>query len=171
MSTTMKELYITVGLPRSGKSTYAKSTGWPIVSPDSIRLAIHGERFIAQAEPFVWVIAKAMVRALFLAGHDKVVLDSTSISPVRRDDWKSTDWKRRFIIFSADKDECIRRARVIEDEYIVPVIERMAADFVPLTPVELDELAGLAGTVEVCPYQYKDSEAGIVGFPTFGQRK
>jgi len=162
----MKELYLTVGLPRSGKSTWAKKQTMPIVNPDSIRLAIHGERFISQAEPFVWATAKAMVRALFIAGHDKVILDSCLVTPGRRDEWRSTDWKRRFVVFTTDKAECIRRARAIDDEYIVPVIERMATDFVPLTPVELDELAA---TVEPCPY--KDSEEGIAGYQTFGRPK
>lgn len=164
----MKELYITVGLPRSGKSTYAKSTGWPIVNPDSIRLALHGERFIAQAEPHVWAIAKTMVRALFLAGHEQVLLDATSITPERRSEWNSTDWTSRYVIFMASKLECIRRALVVDDIYIVPVIERMAGQFVPLGP---DEQLKVFATVESWPYPYKDSEDHIVGFPTFGQLK
>lgn len=141
----MKELYLTVGLPHSGKSTWAKQQNWPIVNPDSIRLAIHGERFISQAEPFVWAVAKTMVRALFLAGHDKVLLDATLTTPERRSEWNSTDWTSRYILFTADKQECIRRARVIDDEYIVPVIERMAGYFVPLRP---DEQLKVFATVE-----------------------
>jgi len=40
----MKILILTVGLPRSGKSTWAAKKGFPIVSPDAIRLAMHGMR-------------------------------------------------------------------------------------------------------------------------------
>ncbi len=33
----MNRLILTVGLPRSGKTTWALEQGWPIVNPDSIR--------------------------------------------------------------------------------------------------------------------------------------
>lgn len=51
-------LVLMVGLPRSGKSTIARSGRVPIVSPDAIRLALHGQPFIASAEPTVWATAK-----------------------------------------------------------------------------------------------------------------
>ncbi|KKK82651.1 hypothetical protein LCGC14_2801230, partial [marine sediment metagenome] len=49
----MKKLILTVGLPRSGKSTWARKQGHPIVNPDSIRLALYGEPFIEEAEPMI----------------------------------------------------------------------------------------------------------------------
>ena len=73
-----KELICMVGLPYSGKSTEAKTLGHPIVCPDAVRAAIHGERFITKMEELVWFIVKRMVLSLFLAGHDKVILDATS---------------------------------------------------------------------------------------------
>lgn len=121
-------LIMTVGLPRCGKSTWAKEQGLPIVNPDSIRLALHGQPFIKQAEPFVWAIAKTMVRALFLAGHDKVILDATSINDKFRDEWKSRSWERRYWNIRTDKDECIRRARANDQEYLVEIIEKMAGE-------------------------------------------
>ena len=72
----MKVLILTVGLPRSGKSTWAKKQGYPIINPDSIRLALHGEHFIEDAEPMVWTIAMYMTKALFLAGHNKIIIDA-----------------------------------------------------------------------------------------------
>src|SRR5688500_7348676 len=50
------ELVVVCGLPRSGKTTYARTRNEPIVSPDAIRLALHGERFNELSEPFVWAI-------------------------------------------------------------------------------------------------------------------
>ena len=73
-------LILTVGLPRSGKSIWAKKQGIPIVNPDSIRLALHGKAFILEAEDFVWTIAYTMARALFLAGHETVIIDATNIT-------------------------------------------------------------------------------------------
>jgi predicted kinase len=73
-----KTLIMTVGLPRSGKSTWAIAQGHPVVCPDAIRLALHGQPFIATAEPVVWATAKLMVASLFEAGHGVVILDATN---------------------------------------------------------------------------------------------
>jgi len=132
-----KTLIATVGLPRSGKSTWAKQQGIPVVNPDSIRLAMHGQRFIADAEPFVWATVKVMVRALFLAGHDKVILDSTNNTRKHRDEWQSPNkWMTLFKYFETPASECIARARMTDDEEIVPVIERMAKVHEPLADYE-----------------------------------
>jgi predicted kinase len=127
-----KTLIAMVGLPRSGKSTWAKKAGHPIVSPDAIRLAIHGQRFIAEAEPFVWAIAKAMVRSLFLAGHGAVILDATNNTRKRRDDWKSKEWETVFKVIGTPDSVCLERAIAEGDEYIVDTIKRMSAEHEPL---------------------------------------
>ena len=116
-----------------------------MVNPDSIRLALHGQRFIALAEPFVWAVAKVMVRALFLAGHNTVILDACNTTRKRRDEWKSEDWLTRFIQISTSKGTCIERAMTIGDIEILPFIERMDAQYEAL---EDDEPAWL-GLVEV----------------------
>jgi predicted kinase len=133
-------LILTVGLPRSGKTTWAmehsRKVGVPIVNPDSIRLALHGHAFAAEAEPFVWAIAKTMVHALFLAGHAVVIVDATNVSRKRRDDWKSRKWATRFKVFATDKGECIRRAEATGRPDLIPVIERMASEQEPLAAGE-----------------------------------
>ena len=129
-----KTLSCTVGLPRSGKTTwaraYSKAQGIPIVNPDSVRLAIHGQRFIAEAEPFVWAVVKAMVNALFLAGHDEVIVDATNTTHKRRDEWKSPKWTTRFLVISTSAEECVRRAG--DDADMVAVIQRMADTWEPI---------------------------------------
>jgi predicted kinase len=130
-------LIATVGLPRSGKTTWAKSQAYPIVNPDSIRLAIHGQRFIGVAEPFVWATAKAMVRALFLAGHQIVILDATNNTRKRRDEWKSDEWATYYKLFITPPEVCFDRATAMNDAGIIPVIERMASEQQPLEEDEL----------------------------------
>lgn len=129
-----KILVATVGFPRSGKSTWAKSQAWPIVCPDAVRLAIHDERFIGRAEPFVWATVKAMIRALFLAGHRIVILDACNTTRKRRDDWISTsrEWDTFFKVIDTSGEVCGMRARQEKDEDILPVIERMAEQYEPL---------------------------------------
>lgn len=120
-------LLCTIGLPRSGKTTWSRTTGYPIVNPDSIRYALHGERFNALMEPYMWAMAKTMVRALFLAGHSFVVLDATNGTKARRQEWMNADWQTHFVYFNTSVEECIVRATVENDTYIIPVILRMAA--------------------------------------------
>jgi len=121
----MNTLYVTVGLPRSGKSTWARQQRVPIVNPDSIRLALHGQRFYPPAEPFVWAMADLMVRALFIAGHNKVILDATNTTKSRRDKWLSVKWTTCYVLFGTEKEECIRRAG--DDSGLIKVIELMHA--------------------------------------------
>lgn len=125
-------LILTVGLPRSGKSYWARTQGVPIVNPDSIRLALHGQRFQELAEPFVWAIAKVMARALFLAGHEKVIIDATNTTKARRDFWQSFDWNVSYHVISTSKETCMRRALDEFDSDLIPVIERMAAQYEPV---------------------------------------
>lgn len=132
-----KTLVCTVGLPRSGKTTWAKGQGHPIVNPDSIRLALHGQRFVVEAEPFVWAIAKTMVAALFLAGHSVVVLDATNTTKKRRGEWTDKRWQTYFRVFSATAEVCKSRAMAIGDQQIIPVIDRMDGQYEPLDSNEL----------------------------------
>lgn len=125
---------MTVGLPRSGKSTWAKSLNYPIVNPDSIRLSLHGHNYIQLAEPFVWAIAKVMVRALFTAGHDIVVLDATNTNKLRRKEWVCSDWETKYKLFNTSKEDCIYRAH--DREYLIPVIENMAEKWEDIDPEE-----------------------------------
>lgn len=126
-------LVLTVGLPYSGKSTWAEAQGVPVVNPDSIRLALHGNRYVADAEPYVWAIAKTMVKALFLAGHTVVILDATNNTRKRREQWQSGEWHTAYKTFNAVVDLCIDRAKAADDAYILPVIERMWKDQEPIT--------------------------------------
>ncbi len=115
-----------VGLPYSGKSTKAKTLGAPIVCPDAIRLAMHGQRFAPEAEGMVWSIAKIMVRALFLAGHTHVVLDACNTTEKRRAEWEKGEWNVSWLVVRASFEACRERALEVEDTEILDSIHRMA---------------------------------------------
>lgn len=132
----MKTLIMTVGLPQSGKSTWARSQKCPIVNPDAIRLGLHGNPFIGEAEPFVWAIAKVMVRSLFLAGHSTVILDACNNTQKRRDEWKSKEWTRFFVNIDETIEVCKERARqsAIDKSHLeglLEAIDRMSEQFEP----------------------------------------
>ena len=112
------------GLPRSGKSTFAKNLmgDYVVVCPDDIRLALHGSAFIHSAEPFVWATAQIMVRALMITGHN-VLVDATHIRRERRLMWREYG-KPDIYWVDTPKDICIARGPELEH-----VINRMATDF------------------------------------------
>ena len=132
----MKTLICMVGLPRSGKSTWARTQNFPIVNSDSIRLALYGHTFIGVAEPMVWVIADIMVRALFFSGHSHVVLDATNITKEVRDNWKSDDWDTFYKVISTPVEICLGRTTGSEAQEIISMIEKMAEQFEPLAEGE-----------------------------------
>lgn len=128
----MKKLILTVGLPRSGKSTWAIRQGLPIVNRDAIRLALHGQEFISDSEDMVTAIETYMVKSLFLAGHDKVIVDATHISDKRRQRWRNEEWDIFYKTFDTSKAECIKRALDDDRENLVPIIEKMHEQFEPV---------------------------------------
>ena len=128
------KLIMLVGLPRSGKSTWAKKKMHPIVNPDAVRLAVHGQPYIQESEQLVWAIVHYMVKALFGAGHNRVVLDATNTTRKRRDMWKSSNWRREFVVFDTPASVCLERVSAggPNSEGLRGAIERMAEQYEPV---------------------------------------
>jgi len=124
----MKKLILTVGLPRSGKTTWARQQNVPMVNRDSIRLALHGERYLPEAEGMISVLEENMVKSLFLAGHDTVIVDATHNTEKRRKRWVSDKWEIELKIIPFGKEICIQRAIAENDNEIIPIIEKMACE-------------------------------------------
>ena len=122
----MKALYLTVGFPYSGKSTWSRKQNVPIVNPDSIRLSLHGRRYAQEAEDLVWAIAMGMVRSLFFDGHERVIVDACHNTRKRRDFWVSKKWDIYYKVFDTKVEVCKARALSNDDDDIIPVIDRMA---------------------------------------------
>lgn len=124
-------LICTVGLPYSGKSTWAKQhiDKAVIVNVDCVRVALYGERYIASGESMVWSMTQYMVKSLFLAGHSNVILDCTNITNASRRKWISNDWNTYFVHFETSRDRCVDRATKDNDWYIVKIIDDMNARF------------------------------------------
>ena len=128
----IKRLILTVGLPRSGQSTWARNQkGAVIVCPDDIRFALYGQRWIGKMEPYVWATARTMVEALFRSGHDTIIVDATNNSKKRRDFWLPSDyhWKMGYRVIFCTREVCYERANATGQEDLLPVIDRMAREF------------------------------------------
>lgn len=141
------------GLPRSGKSTLCAKLreyyGAPVVNADAVRLALHGQRFAALAEPMVFAIRQIMVRALFGAGHPLVIYDETNYSRAAREKMQSSEWDCYYIDVPTSPDICKERAIATGHLDLLPVIDRMWNRHDPLeddelrwrVPSDLDDLA------------------------------
>ena len=84
-------LYVLCSLPRSGKTQWAREHarqwGCPLVAGDALRRALYGRRFWLPADHLVTGYARLMVRALFVAGHDAVILDELNATRRERSFW------------------------------------------------------------------------------------
>jgi predicted kinase len=122
----MQNLLVTIGLPRSGKSTWAKQQNLPIVNRDSIRLALHGKPYLQEAEPMVTVLEDIMIKSLFLAGHEEIIIDATNTTKERRQRWEDSPYEVDYVVFPIAKAACIQRAKDSDREDLIPIIENMA---------------------------------------------
>lgn len=134
----MNLLIVLVGLPRSGKSTWALDHIMPTVSPDAIRSTLRASGTPLVPREMVDHMATFMVRSLFLAGHTRLILDDCNEKRKHRDKWypkaKDPTWEVRFVHIFTGMDICIGRA---DDPDHTQVIRQMEDDFEPL---EADEL-------------------------------
>ena len=130
-----------MGLPRSGKSTISrrlsKDLGAPIVNRDSIRLALHGQRYQIEAEPMVKAMSLYMIKALFGVGHEVVICDETNYSKAAREALKSDKWETRFFPVLTNPDICKDRAVDTGQSDLIKIISEMELRYEPLGPEDL----------------------------------
>ena len=132
-------LAIMCGLPRSGKTTYARSlqeAGWVRVCPDEIRRALHGRGHHPPAEPLVWANAELAVRSLLLGGH-AVVVDATNPTKLRRAPWleiaREMGMPLEAFVLETSVEACHERNRTSEEPVPPEVIDRMHEQWEPVT--------------------------------------
>lgn len=135
----MLELFVMVGLPRSGKTSWAMGAGHPTVQPEALRHLLGGG-FIETSEPLVQAMAGLMVNSLFTAGHKEVTVDATNLTKAKRDAWLSPTWRAHFIVMATSEETCQERAMAEGDQDLADRIGELAPT---LEPVEQDDGWGL----------------------------
>lgn len=126
-------MIVMMGLPRSGKSTWAnnyvkKHKDWILICPDDIRITITGKRWYAPAEPVVWGTVKTMVR-YFLMQKRNIIIDGTFLTKQSRAFFISTaiEFKTRikFMHIKTKAMDCMVRANETGYPELVEVIKEM----------------------------------------------
>jgi predicted kinase len=112
---------------------HVEREGAVIVSPDEIRLALHGKAYDQELEPWVSGVAKVMVRSLFGVGHSIVIVDACHNTRKRIEPWErmaeDNDWSFGIDELRTMADVCIARAVEGGDFDLIDVIERMSREY------------------------------------------
>jgi len=109
-----------IGLPRAGKSTFAKR--WMeeyyrteygmhrvVLNRDNLRLAIHGQRFKEEAENFVHAVTMAMLKALLMQDMH-VLVDECNTTKDSIKGILKLDANAEFIYLDTPIEVCKQRA-------------------------------------------------------------
>jgi hypothetical protein len=152
-------LHFVIGVQRSGKSTYctrwAQRLEWPdggesfpraIVCDDELRLAIHGRRWVRDAEPLVYGLEPYFIRAL-LNRHD-VIVDETHTTERSILKVLAIDPDATWHLVDTPLDTCIRRAYETDQADLIGPIKRCHAQLEALKAYgiekKIDELRIIA---------------------------
>jgi predicted kinase len=124
-------LFVTVGLPGSGKTTWRKSLDLShvVVSPDEIRGRILGldpegtvKPFDRAIEPDVWAEAEQQAQRALLAGNN-VVLDCTALTYTSRSMYALWAFEVNascvFVVFPFDVETSVRRRATQMPEAVI----------------------------------------------------
>lgn len=131
-------LLFCVGLPRSGKSTICKQmqekdNKLVILSGDTFRKALYNDVYNRSAEPFIFATLDICARALLLEGYNIIIDETcTDIRTVMR--YLAIDPYAVPVLVDTNKDECIRRALMNKQHYLVSVIEWQDKNLTKLKP-------------------------------------
>lgn len=154
LPTERPRLIVTRGLPGSGKTTWAKTLGYPRLSRDSVRDALHGNRaHMPDQEHEVTIAQHAAVAALLRAGRT-VVVDDTNIAQRDLMLWEELADRTAAQLIVADQfllvpmEECIRRqsTRPLDERVPAAAIREMAAQLRAEKEKAWDGVCGSSGT-------------------------
>ena len=128
----MKTLYLTCGLPGSGKTTYVNAhlapKGVQVVCPDNLRLA-YGHSFYGPIEPHIHAQVYLTVRAQMYRGLD-VVVDECHVRADHLNRWRrladEMGYEMKLLRFAVPAEDCKKRRAAQNPNFPLEVIDRMA---------------------------------------------
>ncbi len=135
----MSRLNFTIGLPRSGKSTFCRK--WReggknrvVLSGDSFRQSIYGERFRIEGELFVRATLLAAVKALVRDGYE-ILIDETNTSVYHIEEILHVDKNAHAYVFYTSAEVCKERAIDCNQLDLLTSIDRMDRNLFQTLPL------------------------------------
>lgn len=106
-----RTLVLLVGFPGSGKTSWARTQGLPIVSRTALRAVLfpQGAIDMRASDKEISRAERLMVAALFEVGHPRVILDNSNARAVHRLKWAELDYKLEYRFFNTDQEVCAGR--------------------------------------------------------------
>ncbi|MBL8179182.1 MAG: AAA family ATPase [Bryobacterales bacterium] len=132
---TRQKVILLVGLPGSGKSTYAARHGWPVLESDEMRRLLLDDARDQGANRTVFALLRRLLRMRLELGRPVTCVDATNLTAIERRPYVMTAHmygaEIEAVFFDVPVHLCMKRnltrARVVPAE----VVERMAARLVP----------------------------------------
>lgn len=133
-------LYVLVGLPGSGKSTWLERNRKPSLSSDALRALLSGDESNQRINGLVFATLRTLVRARLEAGCEETWIDSTALSRRERRCWirlaEMHGCPVEAVFFDTPAELCRVRNASRERKVPTDALERMAGR---LSPPSLDE--------------------------------
>jgi predicted kinase len=129
------KLIVLVGLPGSGKSTWAARQPFSVLSSDAIRLLIADDPAIQAIHRRVFATLRYLAKQRLQLKMPVTCIDATSLTPWERRPWirlaQDTDCDAEAIFFDTPLEVCLDRNR--QRERVVPedVVREMARRLEP----------------------------------------
>lgn len=150
----MPNVYLTIGIQGSGKSTWANQQDAIVISSDAIREELYGDASYQGDNARIFDTVYFRARRAAEAGHD-VVIDSTNIKEQWRKRFflafsnsvcKEYNIKRIAVVFITPVEECIKRNNGRDrqvPEQVIRKYHRMME--LPTLNEKFDKTIGIAG--------------------------
>lgn len=131
---TRPKVILLVGLPGSGKSTYAARQGWPVLASDEIRRVLLDDARDQGANRAVFALLRRLLRMRLELGRPVTCVDATNLTVMERRPYVKTAQmygaEIEAVYLDVPVGVCMQRnlgrARVVPPE----VVERMAGRLV-----------------------------------------
>ena len=127
----MNTLYVTIGLPGSGKSTWAHQQNMAVVSSDGVRSELHGSVEVQDNPAKVFQIVHSRVKEQLK--HGDMIMDATNLNARKRAGFLSQIFgvRKVAVLFATSYEKVLHQNRKRDRQVPESAIQRMRESFQP----------------------------------------